>query len=347
MFFCFLFDSIIGKFKTSKVKQFNIIPKTVNMSDYQASSNIKKKAGVLITGGSGVIGKYLTRLLLESGYSVSHLSRGKKHTDTIKVFRWDPQTGLIDRDAFEGIDFLIHLAGANVGAKRWTRKRKEEIIESRSGSAHFLHKTIIKEGVYLKAFISASATGYYGSVTSDRIFTEKDPPADDFLGKVCKLWEESADLFHNSGIRTVKIRTAVVLEKNDSVLSRLMIPGRFGFLIKAGKGRQFMPWIHIDDLCNVYLRAIEDSAMSGAYNAVAPCDITHADFIRILGRIMSLPVLTIPVNGFLSRLLLGERSDLIFKGSRVSAEKLLLSGYRYLYGEIENALISVIRGQQY
>ena len=165
---------------------------------------------------------------------------------------------MIDPEVFEGIDFIVHLAGANIGEKRWTGKRKEEIIISRTDSARLLHKIIVERGINLKAFISASATGIYGSQTSSQIFTENDPPAADFLGSVCKKWEEAADLFNISGIRTVIIRSAVVLEKSDSALSKLMAPGKFGFFIKTGNGKQYMPWIHIDDLCNIYLKAIDD-----------------------------------------------------------------------------------------
>jgi uncharacterized protein len=314
------------------------------MSVYETGTNLQKNSGVLITGGSGLIGKRLTASLLSAGYRVSHLSRKRDHSGNIMVFMWDPQKSIIDPDAFEGIDYLIHLAGANIGAKRWTRKRKIEITESRSGSARFLYKTVIDRDIRLKAFISASAAGVYGSVTSMKIFTENDPPAGDFLGSVCKSWEESADLFRIAGIRTVIIRAAVVLEKNDSALSKLMISGRFGFLIKTGNGRQYMPWIHINDLCNIYIKAIEDTGMMGAYNAVAPQHVTHSDFMRSLGRIMSLPVLAIPVPGFVLRLILGEMSEVILKGSRISPEKLINSGYKFFFSELEDSLKNIILG---
>ena len=142
-------------------------------------------------------------------------------------------------------------------------------------SARLIHNIIVERGIRLKAFISASATGIYGNETSLKTYTENDQPADDFLGTVCKKWESVADLFINSGIRTVKIRSGVVLEKSDSALSKLMKPGKFGFLVQTGTGLQYMPWIHIADLCNIYLKALDDSNMSGAYNAVSPQYITH------------------------------------------------------------------------
>jgi len=342
MIFCFLFDSIIDKFKTSKVKLFNIIPKTVIMPENQTDTNLQKNLSVLISGGSGLIGTHLTTSLLTAGYKVTHLSRKGNQSGKARVFMWDPEKKLIDHEAFEGLDFIIHLAGANIGEKRWTIKRKEEIIKSRVNSTRFLHKTVVDNGIRLKAFISASATGIYGSETSEKIFNENDPPASDFLGSVCKQWEAAADLFYNSGIRTVKIRSGVVLEKSDSALSKLMASGKFGFLIQTGTGLQYMPWIHVNDLCNIYIEALEDSEMGGAYNAVAPQQVTHREFIHVLAKVMKLPVLP-PVPGFLIRIALGEMSEMILNGSRISSEKIMNTGYSFQFKTLENALYNIIR----
>lgn len=164
------------------------------MDENPDTSVLQKNLSVLISGGSGLIGKHLTSTLLAEGYNVSHLSRNARQTPGVKVFIWDPGKNFIDPVAFEGINYVVHLAGANIGEKRWTRRRKEEIIESRIGSAKLLHKTLTERGIRLQAFISASATGIYGSENSTEIFFEKDPPAEDFLGTVCKQWEEAADL---------------------------------------------------------------------------------------------------------------------------------------------------------
>jgi uncharacterized protein len=313
------------------------------MPENQTNTNLQKNLSVLITGGSGLIGKYLTSSLLDAGYNVSHLSRNGNQSGKVRVFMWDPEKRMINPEAFEGIDFIIHLAGANIGEKRWTGKRKEEIIKSRVDSAGLLIKTIVDNRIPLKAFISASATGIYGSETTARIFNENDPPAADFLGSVCKQWEEAADLFDNSGIRTVKIRSAVVLEKNDSALSKLMKPGKFGFLIQTGTGLQYMPWIHITDLCGIYLKAIEDSSMKGEYNAVAPQHITHSEFMHVLAKVMKLSVLPVPIPGFVLRVILGEMSDMILKGSRVSSEKIMKTGYTFHFSNLEDALNNIIR----
>ena len=313
------------------------------MPEDQTSTNLQKNLSVLITGGSGLAGKYLTSILLSEGYKVSHLSRNANQFGKVRVFRWDPQKKIIDPVLFEGIDYIIHLAGANIGEKRWTKKRKEEIVKSRVESARFLHNVIHDNGIQLKAFISASATGYYGSVTSDRIFNEEDPPGKDFLGNTCRLWEDAADLFENTGIRTVKIRTAVVLDKTGSALSKLMQPAKYGFVIRTGNGRQYMPWIHIIDLCNIYLKAVRDSDMNGAYNAVSPHHITHKDFMNVVAQVMKRPVILPPVPPFILRAILGEMSDVILKGSRISSEKIKNAGYRFLFNNLKEALKDIIQ----
>jgi hypothetical protein len=289
-----------------------------------------------------LIGRYLTASLREKGFLVSHLSRRPAKGEMVKSFVWDPEKKSVDPEAFRGIDFIVHLAGANIGEKRWTENRKREILESRVGSARFLFETIQSLEISLKGFISASASGIYGSETSEKIFSETDPAAHDFLGNVCRSWEESADLFGNAAIRTVKIRTGVVLEKSDSALAKLMMPGKFGFLVQTGSGLQYMPWIHIKDLCDIYVKAIEDQLMTGAYNAVAPQHVTHKYFMNVLGKVMKKPVLPFPVPDFVLRTILGEMSDVVLKGSRVSDEKLLRSGYKFSFDSLEDALSDVL-----
>jgi uncharacterized protein len=303
----------------------------------------KKETSVLITGGSGLIGRHLTSTLLAEGYKVTHLSRKIIKSGSVKSFIWDPEKRSADPAAFEGIDFIVHLAGANIGEKCWTKSRKREILQSRINSAGFLFETVQSMGVKLKGFISASASGIYGSETTDKVFTEDDHSAGDFLGTVCKSWEQSADLFEKAGIRTVKIRTGVVLEKSDSALSRLMMPGKFGFLVQIGRGNQFMPWIHIRDLCNIYLKAIEDPGMRGVYNAVAPQQVTHHEFIHQLAKTMRVGVFPLPIPGFLLRGILGEMSVVVLKGNKISCEKIRNAGFSFLYEDLKNALENIIR----
>jgi uncharacterized protein (TIGR01777 family) len=311
--------------------------KIINMTTVTES-----RKSIMITGGSGLVGRYLTSMLLGEGFKVSHLSRKQDQFGRVRVFRWDPEKQIVAPEVFDGIDYIINLAGANIGEKRWTNKRKEEIRKSRVDSAILINRIVTENRIPLKAFISASAAGYYGSLTSEKIFTEDDPPADDFLGTTCRLWEEAADMFEKSGIRTVRIRTAVVLEKNESALSKLLKPAGFGVFPKLGTGRQYMPWIHIEDLCRIYLKAILDDNMKGAYNAVAPQHITQSEFMRTLAQVMDRYFFHPPVPAFILRIALGEMSDVVLKGSRVSAEKITKSGYMFLYPDLKGSLEGIL-----
>jgi len=302
----------------------------------------EKKKSIMITGGSGLVGRYLTSLLLAEGYIVSHLSRKQDQFGRVRVFRWDPGNQFVDPEALKGTDTIIHLAGANIGEKRWTKERKEEIRKSRVDAAHLIYRVIEENRIPLKAFISASAVGYYGSVTSETIFTEKEQPADDFLGTICREWEEAACMFEKTDIRTVRIRTAVVLEKNDSALSRLLIPARAGIFPRFGNGRQYMPWIHIEDLCRIYLKAIQDDNMIGAYNAAAPAGTTHIQFMKTLARVMNRSGLFIPVPSFVLQAILGEMSSVVLKGSRISPEKIIKAGFHFKFEKLPDALENAI-----
>ena len=313
------------------------------MNEFQRNKNSERAPSVLITGGSGLIGRNITALFLAEGYSVSHLSRHPQSDGTIKVFEWDPTAGYLNPEVFEGVDYLIHLSGANIGEKRWTKTRKEEIVNSRVLSSGLLFKTISENKIKLRAFITASATGYYGSLTSDRIFSEADPPSGDFLGSTCRVWEKAAESFVAAGIRTVMIRTAVVLEKEDSALTRLMTPAKYGLVIRLGSGKQFFPWIHINDLCGIYLKAVRDENMHGAYNAVAPEHINHNDFVRTMAGVMRRPVFLPPVPAPILVAAMGEMSDIVLKGSRISSEKIINAGYSFRFEKLDAALIDIIR----
>jgi len=312
------------------------------MENQRDSINGNGAQRILITGGSGLIGSRLTDLLLARGFSVAHLSRRQGHYGKAQSFSWDPEKGLIDPAALEGIDCIIHLAGANIGEKRWSNTRKKGIINSRVKSAELLLKACADTNRWPKTFISASATGYYGSVSSERIFTENDEPADDFLGNTCRLWEEAAKKFAERGVRTLMIRTAVVLDKQDSALSRLTLPARFGLVTRLGTGRQYFPWIHISDLCNIYLKAVSDNQPSGAYNAVAPQHVTHDEFIAVMAEVMKRPVFLPHVPAWVLKLVLGDLSDVVVKGSRVSSEKITASGFDFLFPDLHDALEDVL-----
>ncbi len=298
-------------------------------------------SNVLITGGSGMVGQHLSRKLQEKAHQVTILGRTKADDESIQSFEWDVSNLRIDEEAIEMADFIIHLAGANISDQKWTAKRKELIRDSRVKSGQLIYDVIKSKKTTTQAFISASAIGYYGTQTSEKIYVESDEVASDFLGEVCSKWEQSADRFKELGIRTVKIRTGIVLTEKGGALSKMIIPIKLGFGAPIGSGRQYLPWIHIDDLCGIYIKAIEDVQMEGAFNAVAPDHETNAEFTTILAKVLRKRLWSPNVPKFVLRLLFGEMSDILLKGSRVSADKVQSAGYEFLFPKLEAALIDL------
>ncbi len=184
---------------------------------------------ILITGGTGLIGRHLSNRLRESGYNVSLLSRRPINDAGFRVYKWDPDSGVIDPEAISVADYIIHLAGAGPGDSRWTEKRKKEILDSRIKSPRLILDKLKETGKRPEAFISASATGYYGSGTSERILAETDDPGTDFTGEVCRRWEEAAGNIESLGIRTVILRTGIVLSKSSGALQRMALPAKFKY----------------------------------------------------------------------------------------------------------------------
>lgn len=298
---------------------------------------------VIITGGTGLIGKHLSGKLKEKGYNVSLLSSKSKQDNDIPVYFWNPEKNEIDRKAISSADYIIHLAGAGIGDKRWTRKRRQVISDSRIKTCELIFNSVQETGTKLKAFISASAIGYYGTITSDKVFTETDHPANDFLGEICRKWEQAADRFYESGIRTVKIRTGVVLTTEGGALARMIPAVRSGFGSALGSGRQYLPWIHVEDLCNIYIKAIEDTSLSGAYNAVAPEHITNEAFMRTLAKVLKKPFFFPDIPAITMKLLFGKMSGILLKGSRVSSDKIISAGYAFQFPNLENALKNLLQ----
>jgi len=295
-------------------------------------------AKVLITGGTGLVGTHLGIKLQELGYEIAILSRNKRNENKIQTYFWNYNKNEIDKDAINTSDYIIHLAGENLGERRWTSKRKQLVFDSRIKSAELIYNNIDKGNNRLRAFITASAIGYYGAITSDKIFSETEPPSDDFLGQTCKKWEQVADRFTDIGIRTVKIRTGVVLAKQGGVLSKIIIPIKLGIGSAIGDGNQYFPWIHIDDLCSIYIKAIEDTQMIGAFNAVAPEHKTNKQFIETVARNLDRPLWFPKIPAIAIKVILGKMSEMILTGSRISSDKIKNSGFVFRYPNLESAL---------
>ena len=291
---------------------------------------------VLIAGGTGLIGQHLCRRLLEQGYEVAILSRSSSNLGQVISYSWNPDQHEIQSEAINSCDYMINLAGANIGSKRWTSKRKRQILESRINTAKLIFNNL-ENNHKLSAYITASAIGYYGALTSKDLFKETDSPANDFLGQTCKKWEEAADIFAQKGIRTVKIRTGIVLSKDGGILAKLNIPLRWGFASAMGSGNQYMPWIHMDDLCNIYIQAIKNKDMIGPYNAVAPEYVTNRVFTQKAAHALHRPFWFPNIPALVMKLFFGEMSVMLLTGSRISSEKIESAGYTYLFPHLDSA----------
>jgi len=300
-------------------------------------------ATILITGGTGLIGNYLSRFLKEKGYTVALLSRSGKHSEEFPVYFWDIDKQIIDPKAITSADYIIHLAGENIGAKRWTEERKKEIISSRILPTQLIFDAISKSLHKPAAFISASAIGYYGAVTSSHIFTETDSAANDFLGHTCRQWESEVDRFQELAIRVVKIRTGIALTSAGGALEKIKKPVALGLSAPLGSGNQYMPWIHIDDLCHIYLKAIEDVTMQGAYNAVAPEHTTNRELMEAIARVLHKKIRLPKIPSTVLKLALGPMSEMLLTGSRVSSEKLIESGFQFSFANLQGSLTDLLK----
>jgi uncharacterized protein (TIGR01777 family) len=281
-------------------------------------------------------------MLLDKGYEVSWLSRSRGERDDIQVFLWNPEEGVLDESALDGVDVIVHLAGLNIGDKRWTPERKRRIVDSRVKSGELLLQAVRSGRFHPQAYISASGIGYYGASSSEIIWEEDAAAAEDFLGQTCRKWEAVGPGFEALDIRTVMVRTGVVLSDQGGALKKLSLPVRLGAGASLGSGKQFMPWIHIDDLCGIFLHVMEDQDLKGAYNAVAPEHVSNKEFTRSLARVLKRPMFLPGIPAPLLRLVLGERSLLLLEGSRVSSQKIRSAGYSFLFPELKPALKNIL-----
>lgn len=307
-------------------------------------------AVVLITGGTGMIGKVITKELVAKGHHVIILTRDLKAAtsqtqeaiEQISYAAWDVEHQQIDASAIQQADYIIHLAGASVAEKRWTLKRKKEIINSRTKSAVLLVNALKENKNKVKAVISASAIGWYGEdpvIPNPEPFVETEPADESFLGETCKLWEESIKPVKELGIRLVKIRIGIVLSNAGGALVEFKKPLRFGVAGILGNGKQIMSWIHIEDVVRIFLHALENKKMTGVYNAVAPYPLTNKEFTLLLAKkFRGLFYVPIHVPIFVLKLLLGEMSVEVLKSANVSCDKIHKTGFTFQYPKIQPAL---------
>jgi len=291
---------------------------------------------VLITGGSGFVGMHLTTLLKANGYEVSWLTRKINTSIDIPQYLWNWGNKKIETEAIEKANIIVHLAGANVNGRRWNKKWKKEIYDSRIKSTDFLFEIISKQPNKIKIFVSASATGYYDCATSEKIFYETDFAGKDFLATTCNDWEQAATKFSTIGIRTSIIRTGVIFSENSEAYKKINLPIRFGFGAAIGSGKQYFPWIHLDDLCGIYLKAITDNSMQGVFNAVAPKFINNAALTKAMANHFNKHIWLPNIPPTVIKILFGEIAESLLNGNRISSEKIIKCGFQFKYAGIDD-----------
>jgi uncharacterized protein (TIGR01777 family) len=305
---------------------------------------------ILITGGTGMIGKALTKLLVGKNYSVIILTRHSSKlqpTPGVSYADWDVEKQTIDQEAIQNADYVIHLAGAGIADKRWTKKRKIEIEESRTKGSALLVKALTENQHRVKAIVSASAIGWYGPdsvVPNSKPFVETDPANPDFLGETCKRWETSIRPVEGLGIRLAWCRTGIVLSNEGGAFPEFKRPLNFGFATILASGKQVVSWIHVNDLCRVYLEAIENEHFRGAFNAVAPFPVNNRELVlKIARRKNGKLYLPFHVPAFLLKTVLGELSIEVLKSATISDQKLLDLGFTFEFPTLDDALDNLIR----
>jgi uncharacterized protein (TIGR01777 family) len=300
---------------------------------------------VTVTGATGLIGTKLVHALRARGDDVTVLTRSPERAQAklgVEALAWDPLAGPAPAEALRGRDAVVHLAGEPV-AQRWNDESRRAILESREVGTRNLVAGLraLAEGERPRVVVSSSAVGYYGK-HGDEPVPESAPAGDDFLARVCVAWEREADAAAALGARVVKIRTGVVLDKTGGALKTMLPPFRLGAGGPVAGGAQYLPWIHVDDLVALYLRALDDDTWSGAYNGAAPEPVTNKAFSKALGRALHRPAVA-PVPAFAIKLLYGDMAEIVTEGQRAVPERALAGGFAFQHADLDEALADALR----
>jgi uncharacterized protein (TIGR01777 family) len=297
---------------------------------------------ILISGGSGLVGTNLISKLTSKGHTIVNLTTNPKKvgkTKNISNVYWNPAKGEIDKTQVENIDAVINLAGFNISNK-WTEANKKEMIDSRVESTALLVKAVLESSSKPSVFISTSASGYY--VASPNAMTEESPAGKDFLSTMSTLWEKETDALNQTSIRKVIFRVSVVIDKNDGAVGKMLPFFKLGLGAAIGSGKQMMSWIHLDDLTNMYIHALE-SNISGAYNATADIQCTNKEFSKALSKALNRPFFLPNIPKFVLQILFGEMSILLFQERNLSNQKIKSTGFTFKYSNILSALNSIFQ----
>lgn len=292
---------------------------------------------ILITGGTGLLGKILTKELQNQGHHVSILSRSPEKVKGVKAFYWDVEKQEIDEQCLDGIDTVIHLAGEGIADKKWTFKRKQEIIDSRVISIQLIYQLMSKNQNRVKAVVSASAVGFYGD-RADEILTEESNKGTGFLSDACHFWEEAVDQGQQFEIRIVKLRIGLLLTSKGGVLAPFKLMVNTFTAMNFGNGRQWFPWIHADDLVGMFAWAVNDDKITGVFNATAPTPVTNSVFTKTLAKVLKKPFWPFQIPVFMLKMILGERKELLLMSNKTDSKKIQQAGYVFKFVDLKKAL---------
>lgn len=297
------------------------------------------KGRVLVTGATGLVGTALIRALVHRGYHVHALSRNKRESGQpeVRFFQWDVPEGRLEEDCLEGVRAIIHLAGENIAALPWSNRRKKQLRDSRIQSILILYDALKRRGRQdVESVISASASGYYGD-KGEEWLTEDKPAANDFLGQTCRDWEAAVQRGAGLGLRTVSLRSGVVLSPQGGIFPKVAGFVKKRLAMVPGTGRQWMPWIHLDDVVSMYLFALEHNGIHGVYNMTAPQPVRFASFVRTVADTVKHAVWLPHAPRFVLKAVMGEMSELLLSSTRMSAEKIQNAGFPFRYPTWEGA----------
>lgn len=293
-----------------------------------------------MTGATGMIGKKLVLALQQKGHTISILSRKPVVMENVKVFLWNVYQQQIDPDCLKGVDTIVHLAGENVAGEKWSPARKKKVIDSRVLSTKLLYQLIKEQKTEIQTFVSASAVGYYGDA-GDEILTEESPAGTGFLAECCRQWEAAVDEGAALGMRIVKCRIGFVLARNEGALPALDKPIRFFVGAALGSGKQWVPWVHVDDVVEAFLSAVENNQWTGPYNICAPFPLSNRSLTKAIAGQLHRPVWPVNVPEGVLKLILGEMSSVALISNNTSAQKILDAGFKFKFLQIENALTDI------
>jgi len=290
---------------------------------------------ILITGGTGLIGRKLVHFFNEMGIQVHLLSRTKNKLQK-DVFYWNPDTNEIDVNCLLGVDAIIHLAGSGIADKRWTPAYKQTILESRVKSTQLLYHTLNTNQHQVKQLISTSAIGFYATNSTENL-SEHANVGNTFLAEVCKAWEQEALKFTDLNIEVCIVRVGLVLTREGGMLKSIELPSKLGLAASFGDGHQMQSWIHIDDLVSMYAYLLQNK-LSGIYNGVAPNPVSNSEFLKLICKKLNRPFFLPGIPKWFMKIVLGEIVDLLYANQKVSSNKITQKGFKFLYPELNDAL---------